>query len=151
VPINLRPVAALGAALLLAACAPSTGTYKDELIAADKAFSARSAREGARAAYLATLSSDAKLLAQYRTGADGVKDTFMQLPDNAKLTWEAAYVDASSLGELGYTWGRYTLVLPTVRSRGQPFTQRGNYVFIWKRDRFNTWKVVFEGRTPDTH
>jgi len=149
--MNLRLAAALGAALLLAACAPSTGTYKDELIAADKAFSARSAKDGPRAAYLATLSSDAKLLAQYHPGAEGIKDTFMQLPDNAKLTWEAAAVDASSLGELGYTWGRYTLVLPTVKSGGKTFTQRGNYVFIWRRDHFNTWKVVFEGRTPDTH
>jgi ketosteroid isomerase-like protein len=149
--MNLRAAAVLtSAAALLCGCSPSSPQkFDDELVAADKAFSARSAKEGPKAAYLATLADDAKLLNQYRQGASGVQDLFLQLPADAIMTWEPAFVDVSKAGDLGYTWGRYTLTVPRVGQGGRPFMKMGNYTTIWKRNQLGTWKVVLTGANPD--
>jgi hypothetical protein len=139
-------IAALGplAAALLAGCAPdSQRSYKDELVAADKAFSALSEKEGPKAAYSEFMTGDVKILKQYRTGSGGIHDVFMQLPENVKLTWEAANVDASSFGDIGYTWGRYTMTLPALPMNNlKPYRDMGDYVMVWKRDHLGHWKVV---------
>jgi len=147
--MKARLAALLACAALLAGCGPSPGTYRDELVAADKALSARAAKQGPKAAILATMSSDLKLLDQYHTGALGIKESFMQKPDNIQLSWDPAFAEAATMGDLGYTWGRYLMVLPTVRSHGQPYMERGYYVNIWKRER-TQWRLVFTGSTRDT-
>jgi ketosteroid isomerase-like protein len=121
----------------------------DQLIAADKAFSAMSAKEGAKAAYVSYLSSDAKILNQYRMGVGGVQDMFLQYPSDVKLTWDASFVDVSSSGDLGYSWGRYKLVVEGKALGARPMLQMGYYVIVWKRDRLGQWKVVFMGSNPD--
>jgi ketosteroid isomerase-like protein len=145
---NLRLAVGLAAAIL-AGCSPAT-TQKtnDDLVAADKAFSALSAKEGPRAAYQAFLADDAKLLNQYRTGSAGIQDQFIQLPADATLTWEPSYVDVSGDGDLGYVWGRYTLTLPKLGHGGRPFLQMGYYTSVWKR-RLGSWKVVLLATNPD--
>jgi hypothetical protein len=146
-------IAALGplAAALLAGCAPDSQlTYKQELVAANTAFSALSARKGPQAAYREYLSGDAKILKQYRTGADGIHDIFMQLPPSVQLTWDTAAVDASSFGDLGYTWGRYTMVLPALPMNNlKPYREQGDYAMVWKRDHLGHWKVVLFGSVRD--
>jgi ketosteroid isomerase-like protein len=141
----------LSAALLLAACARNdTERSKAELIAADKAFSASSAKDGARAAFLRVIARDCKLLAvDTRSGADAVNTAFLQLPATAKLTWEPAFVDVSNSGEMGYTWGRYQLVIPMSKPGVAPLIRRGTYVTLWKRQRGGKWAVVLDGGNPD--
>jgi ketosteroid isomerase-like protein len=134
--MNLR-IAALCtlAAALLAGCAPDAQrSYKEELIAA----------------YLEYMTGDVKILKQYRSGTAGIHDIFVQLPENVQLTWEAANVDASSFGDLGYTWGRYTLVLPALPMNNlKPYRDMGDYVMVWKRDHLGHWKVVLFGSIRD--
>jgi ketosteroid isomerase-like protein len=149
--MNLLLAAALiSAAALFSGCAPgSTQRLDDQLIAADKAFSALSAKEGPKAAYTAFLSGECKILNQYHQGAAGVQDMFIQLPDDVKLTWDPSFVDVSSAGDLGYTWGRYTLVVQMKKLGAKPMLQMGYYATIWKRNRLGQWKVVFLGSSPD--
>ena len=144
------------AALLLFAAVFASGCSRSapqglggQLIAADKEFSALSAKEGPKAAYTDMLTMDAKLLNQYRIGSGGIQDMFLQLPSDAKLTWEPAFVDISSSGDLGYTWGRYTLLLQFKAIGARPMLQMGYYIHVWKRDRFGRWKIVFIGGNPD--
>jgi ketosteroid isomerase-like protein len=145
-------VALTAAVALLAACSRSdTEHYKGEIIAADKAFSASSAKNGAKAAFFHAIARDCKLLAiDDHTGADAVNQTFRQLPANAKLTWEPAYADVSESGDLGYTWGRYLLIVPMGKPGSAPFVRRGTYVTIWRRQRGGGWKVVLDGGNPDS-
>jgi ketosteroid isomerase-like protein len=149
--MNLR-----ASALVLAAAAALTGCSgsdpadsKDELIAADKAFSAMSAKEGPRAALLAYVTPDAKLLSQMRQGKDGVADMLVQLPPTATLSWEPSFADVGSAGDLGYTWGRYTLIIPSPKKGQEPVVQMGNYVTVWRRKAIGGWKVVLDGTHPD--
>ncbi|HEY5227360.1 MAG TPA: nuclear transport factor 2 family protein [Opitutaceae bacterium] len=148
--MNLRTAAALVSAALLAGCSPSTPQKSgDDLVTVDKAFSARSAKDGPRAAFAEYFAEDAKILNQYRTGPAGIQDMFLQLPADATLTWEPASVQVSTDGDLGYTWGRYTLTLPHAGHSGRPFMQMGYYSTVWKRANLGRWKVALEAMIPD--
>jgi hypothetical protein len=131
-----RAAVVLATALALASGCSESGPAqaKEEILAADKAFSALSEKEGPKAAYLEYLVSDAKLLSVLPQGAEGVKAEFMP-----------SFVDVSQSGDLGYTWGRYTLTVPMAR---RPLVQMGTYVTVWKR-RGSGWKVVLDGGHPD--
>jgi ketosteroid isomerase-like protein len=122
---------------------------KSEIIAADKAFSAMSAKVGPKAAFLEYFGPDAKMLSVDRTGKEGVSQIFMQYPPTATLTWEPSYVDVGSAGDLGYTWGRYTLFVPSGIKGREPLVQMGTYVTIWKHMAVGGWKVVLDGGHPD--
>ena len=142
----------MSAASLLAACSPSgTEKFKAEVLAADKAFSEASRKQGIQAAFLAVVAPDGKLLGETRLGPDGVRTAYMQLPPTATLTWEPAFVDVSSSGDLAYTWGRYTLALPNVVKGKPPSVQMGTYVTVWRRQPTGAWKVVLDGGEADRH
>lgn len=143
-------MALASAAALLAGCGESgPAGYKDELVAADKAFCAKSLKDGPKAAMLEYVVDDGKLLSEFKLGAQGVNALFMQFPPTATLKWEPAFVDVSASGDLGYTWGRYILTLPNaIKDRG-PLVKTGNYVTIWKRQPGGGWKVVLDGGNPD--
>jgi ketosteroid isomerase-like protein len=149
--MNPRILAALlSAAALLAGCSPAMPQKAgDDLVTVDKAFSARSAKDGPRAAFQDYFGEDAKILNQYRTGAAGIQDMFLQFPADASLTWEPSSVEVSTDGDLGYTWGRYTMTLPRVGHGGRPFVLMGYYSTIWKRNKLGTWKVALEAMIPD--
>jgi hypothetical protein len=150
--MNPRLAAALtSAAALLAACSePGPERFKAELIAADKAFSASSSKNGPKAAFLHAIARECKLLgSDSSSGAEAVNQTFIQLPPNATLTWEPAFVDVSASGDLGYTWGRYQLTVPLPKPAMGPLIRRGTYVTIWRRQHGGTWKVVLDGGNPD--
>jgi ketosteroid isomerase-like protein len=144
-------ILALLSAALLGGCARGSATQRltDQLLAADKAFSAMSAKEGPKAAYVSYFTSDAKILSQYRMGVAGVQDIFLQLPSDVKLTWDPSFVDVSSSGDLGYSWGRYTQVVMSKKLGMKPALQMGYYVMIWKRNQLGQWKVAFMGSNPD--
>jgi|HubBroStandDraft_1064217.scaffolds.fasta_scaffold156197_2 ketosteroid isomerase-like protein len=138
------------AAALLAGCSGSgTGKAKSELIAADIAFSEMSAKVGPSAALLAFIAPDAKLLSVVRQGKDGVHDELMQLPPTATLTWTTSYADVAASGDLGYTWGRYTLIVPSSVKGRQPLVEKGTYVTVWRHQAIGGWKVVLDGGNPD--
>jgi ketosteroid isomerase-like protein len=147
----LRTTLALASAVaLLAGCSESgPARYKDELVAADKAFCAKSVKDGPRAAMLAYVVDDGKLLSEFKTGAEGVNSIFRQLPPTATLTWDTAFVDVSASGDLGYTWGRFVLMLPNAVKNRVPVVRTGNYVTIWKRQAGGDWKVVLDGSHVD--
>jgi len=149
--MNRRLTAVLASALALAAgCSPSgQEKFKSEIVAADKAFAERSAKDGPKAAFLAYISTDGKLLSDTRAGADAVNTLFKQLPPTATLSWEPSFVDVSSSGDLGYTWGRYVLNVPNAKPGQPPYEKRGTYVTIWKRQPGGGWKVVLDGGNPD--
>jgi ketosteroid isomerase-like protein len=150
--MNPRIVAVLFSAVaLLAGCTqPDTERYKAEIIAADKAFCASSIKVGPKAAFLRAIARDCKLLAvDTRSGADAVNSVFIQLPAATTLTWEPAFVDVSASGDLGYTWGRYTLNIPIAKLGAAPLIRRGTYVTIWRRQHGGAWKAVLDGGNQD--
>jgi ketosteroid isomerase-like protein len=149
--MNMRATAVLASALtLLSGCSDSSpGLARADIIAADKAFSAMSVKSGPKAAFLEYFGSNAKMLSVVGQGKDGVAEVFMQYPNTATLSWEPSYADISSSGDLGYTWGRYTLIVPSTAKGKEPLVQMGTYVTIWKHMAIGGWKVVLDGEHPD--
>jgi hypothetical protein len=148
--MKLHAVALASCLLLLSGCSDSApGLAKVDIIAADKAFSAISVKAGPKEAFREYFGSDGKLLNVDRTGKDGVSDLFVQYPSNATLSWEPAFAEVSSSGDMGYTWGRYTLIIPSGKKGVNPLVQVGNYVTIWKHMAIGGWKVVLDGTHPD--
>jgi ketosteroid isomerase-like protein len=149
--MNTRAAVLFSLAALAAGCSQASGPekFKAEILSADKAFCASAATAGVKAAFLGVITPDGKLLGEPRSGPDAVRAVYMQLPDTAKLTWEPSFVDVSSSGDLGYTIGRYTLVIPGTGKAAKPYIKMGTYVTIWKRQPGGAWKVVLDGGNPD--
>ncbi len=144
-------IAVMASALaILAGCSQSaTEKAKAEILAADKAFCALSQKSGAKAAFLANIAMDGKLLSSEAIGPEAVRGAFAQLPETASLTWEPSFVDVSASGDLGYTWGRYTMAIPLPKYGPKPYLRQGTYVTVWRRDPSGAWKVALDGGTPD--
>ena len=149
--MNLRIIAVMASALaLVSGCAESPAEKaKAEILAADKAFSALSLKEGPKEAFLAYMEGDGKLLSEQLQGAAGINFHFSQLPSTATLTRETSYVEASASGDMGYTWGRYTLSMPLPKYGPKPYVRQGSYVTIWRRQIAGSWKIALDGSAPD--
>ena len=146
----MAPRFALAALLVVAAgCSrPSVDDAKSEILAADKAFCATSVKDGPQAAFEEYCASDAKLLSSPKVGRSAIIEAFRDLPKTASLTWDPASVDVAASGELGYTWGRYTLIVPGAKPGKPPFVRKGTYVTVWKKQS-GRWRVALDGGHPD--
>jgi hypothetical protein len=138
------------AAAMLAGCSQSASDKaKADLIAADKAFSAQSAKVGTLAAFIEVAASDVKVLDQKSlTGLAAIEAEYKEPEPGSTLTWEPAFADVSSSGDLGYTWGRYTYLVPRKPKGLGMRVKQGTYVTIWRRES-GAWKVVLDGGSPD--
>ena len=72
--------------------------------------------------------------------AIGLKYSKFQL--NAKLEWAPDFADVSASGDLGYTYGKYTLT--TVDSLGHMTQSNGIFHTVWKRQADGKWRFVWD-------
>ena len=117
-------------------------SQKAGLIAADKAFSLRSEKEGMKNAFLNVLDSNAVLLRPQTlpiTGADAI-DYFLGIDDtNYTINWQPQFAHVSHSGDLGYTYGVYA-----IHPKNADTTFYGTYIKIWKKDKNGDWKLALE-------
>lgn len=114
--------------------------YIDEIKATDVAFSKLSEKEGMHKAFLKYIAEDGVMLKPNSfpiVGKTVVSELFAKGDDSSfQLTWEPQFADASDQGDMGYSYGVYTLVLSDT-------TVYGTYVSVWKN--FNgTWRWVLD-------
>ena len=55
---------------------------------------------------------------------------------------DSRFAEASRAGDLGYTWGSYTVGPPGKRS------QQGFYIRVWQRERNGQWNVALDALQP---
>ncbi len=132
-----------GLACCASACVSLTPQVRTEreLLEADRAFSALSARAGMAAAFTAYIDPRDGALIQPGVFAEGAGPLAAALagagPD-LMLVWEPDRALASLAGDLGVTTGRFT------RTVNGAVDGRGRYVSVWRRDAAGAWKVVME-------
>ena len=109
----------------------------------DRDFSKRSAETGMKKAFL-EFASDTAVLLQKNTmpivGKTAITKSYKVLSDTGfTLTWEPLAGDISKSGDLGYTYGIYTMV-----NRANNSSHKGKYVSIWKKQADGSWKWVLD-------
>jgi ketosteroid isomerase-like protein len=139
---------ALGIVFALGASA-ATAAPRDEMIAADKAFSAMSVAKGAHAAFLAYMADDALLyegdhppIAGKAAAAAYYASQEKKMPTygTQRLEWTPTGADASKDGSLGYTHGSWTL--SAKKADGSAVHVTGYYVTEWRRQKDGQYKFV---------
>jgi ketosteroid isomerase-like protein len=131
---------------------PAGAADPQALLAADREFSRLSAERGSGPAFAAWLADDAIELpegANPIVGRAAIVRSMDEPPPGTteSLVWtpEAASVAAS--GDLGWTWGRFTLELHA--ADGRTTTAKGKYVSAWRREKTGRWRVVLDMGNSD--
>jgi len=140
-----RTASKLLTALLFILSCSSPGTPdpekgKEDLKAVDIAFSDMSAEKGMKTAFEAYLDSNGILLRPDHLPITGNSafEYLQQVNDSSfTLTWEPMGADMAASGDLGFTYGVYTLSL-------QDTSYKGTYVSIWKKQKDGSWKYVMD-------
>jgi ketosteroid isomerase-like protein len=131
---------------------------KDDLMAADRAFSQLSVDKGSNAAFLAYLAEDGRL---FGTGnerpilgkAEAIKRYSGPKSANADprlnvLSWEPDAAGVSKDGGLGWTDGHWVYETgPDDYGRRHHLT--GHYLTVWVKDAAGAWKVQADMGTTD--
>ncbi len=142
---NLAPIL-FSLVILLAACDTQTNvTVKktvnaQEILNTDKAFSDMSRQVGMKKAFIQYISKEGALIRPGHLpiiGADAI-DFLSQLNDTAyTISWVPSHGDIAASGDLGYTYGIYTLAT-------EDTTLKGTYVNVWKKQPDGDWKFVID-------
>lgn len=121
---------------------PSTS----EMINADLAFSDMCRQVGMKKAFLQYIDNEGTLLRPDHLpiiGADAINYISFLSDTSYTLSWKPVHAEIASSGDLGYTYGTFTLQLPDT-------TLTGTYVNIWKKEKDGDWKFVLNSDNPGT-
>jgi ketosteroid isomerase-like protein len=117
----------------------------NELMALDREFSRLSVEKGANESFLTYIDDDCVILRPNRSpvlGREKITEMYSTPDTSFTLNWEPLYADISASGDLGYTYGIYTIEMDS--PEGTLVTKEGTYVTIWKKDKNGNWKFVLD-------
>ncbi len=120
----------------------NTYDSKAALIAAEISFSKMSAEKGSRKALMHFIDSNGVLLRPntYPLVGGNAINFISQINDTAYfMDWQPVGAGVAESGELGYTYGVYTVSL-----KNKDSLMRGTYVNIWKKQADGSWKLALD-------
>jgi len=118
---------------------------KSELFAVEKEFAIMAQIEGVEKAFLHFAADSAVILRQNKLlkGEEAIRRQYETFPrKGAKLEWTPDFVDVSSSGDLGYTYGKYTFT--STDSIGHATQREGIFHTVWKRQPNGKWRFVWD-------
>jgi len=119
-----------------------TTTEEQRLLQTDRHFAAASVQHGAAEAFRMYLDEDATMFSRGRHpvhGRDAIYDIMKPGEDGYVLKWTPRAADVARSGDMGWTWGEYTLA---AKGGGGESLSWGKYVNVWKKNADGEWKVV---------
>ncbi|MGB5896308.1 MAG: DUF4440 domain-containing protein [Ignavibacteriaceae bacterium] len=122
-----------------------TEIEKEKLLQTDKEFAQFSVNQGAAEAFNEYLTEDALQLPAGDNPVEGVKNIYNRMKENQSnyvLDWSPQYAEVAKSGELGYTWGTYSLAYKD--ENGEEQKSYGKYLNIWKKQTNGNWKVAVD-------
>ncbi len=132
--------------LLIAGCSrlPDPAGEADKLLATDIEFAKKSVESGAAEAFHAFLDADAIQFPANSLPVRGNDSIYAMMKGGTSvLRWTPREAHVSASGDLGYTWGYYTV---TPADSSPP--RHGKYVNVWKKQPGGLWKVVIDIGNP---
>lgn len=121
---------------------PENIDYKTAMIEADRNFSRLSKEKGMKHALMQYIDNKGVLLRPNTipiAGGDAINYISMGIDTSFTMTWEPNGGSVAKSGELGYTYGVYSL-----KPNNKDTVFYGTYVSIWKRQPDGKWKFVLE-------
>ncbi len=122
-------------------------TVAKSIIAAERAFEARSEEAGAPTAmreFMDPVDGLSFAGGEPARGAEAIFNAHGGNKPAGKLTWVPTEVFADSAGEMGATWGHFRFVPPV--AGGKIVT--GRYVTVWRK-RDGKWQGIIDIGNPD--
>ncbi len=120
--------------------------WKQEIIETESAFAEMAKKEGIPKAFVNFAADDAAVLRgeDLIVGKDALRASYENRPssEDVTLAWTPDFVDVSSSGDLGYTYGKYTYT--STDSLGNVQSNEGIFHTVWKRQADGTWKFVWD-------
>lgn len=135
-----------GFAAALTFSGPAKAGPKNDMMAADRAFSIMSVEKGAHAAFLAYMDDDVRLYEGPKrpivgkAAAAAYYEKTTEGPDN-QLQWVPVDAEASPDGALGFTRGTW---LYTAKTKDGTTKATGYYVTVWKRQADGHYKFTLD-------
>ena len=121
-----------------------TTKEKEAMMKADLAFSDLSAQKGMKIAFLQYIDSGGILLRanHYPIVGKDAQEYLGKINDSSfTLTWKPDAAEIAASGDLGFTYGIYTL-------KQVDTTIQGTYVSVWKKQADGSWKYVLDTGNP---
>ena len=138
----------LSFSLLLLSCetkktTDSTESWKQEIRDAEQQFAQMVQKEGIHNAFVAYAADDAAMMRNNSVikGKTAIDD-FYKNSNSKTLDWSPDFVDVSTSGDLGYTYGTYNYTYKD--SIGNEQVSTGIFHTVWKRQQDGTWKFVWD-------
>jgi ketosteroid isomerase-like protein len=116
-----------------------------ELINVDKEYARQSVEKGSHTAFLGFIDDSCVLLRPRKMpviGKQRIIDMFSSPDTSFTLNWEPSFADVAVSGELGYTYGIFTVEMDS--PEGELVTKKGTYCTVWKKDKNGEWKFVLD-------
>lgn len=133
--------------MMLAGCRDESRCKRmsNELLEIDREFARLCVERGANESFLEYIDDSCVLLRPNRTpviGRQKIQEMFSSPDTSFTLNWEPLFADIAKSGEIGYTYGIYSVEMDS--PEGNLITREGTYVTIWKKDRDGKWKFVLD-------
>lgn len=143
---KLYPVLAALLVLATSGCAPQVDIEAERaiLLEAVAEWSKVTGTTGVDG-YLSFFADEATLLPPNNpnlTGKDAIREWASEgfAAPGFAVSWQPTQAEVSRTGDLGYTVGTYEVTVND--AEGNPVTERGKNLVIWKKQRDGSWKVV---------
>jgi ketosteroid isomerase-like protein len=118
---------------------------KAALFETDRQFAKMSVEKGAAEAFQAYLAEDAMQLPSGENpvyGRDSIYQNMLSMPVGAVLDWIPQDGEVAQSGEMGWTWGNYTLAYKD--AQGGEVKSYGKYLNIWEKQENGQWRVLID-------
>jgi ketosteroid isomerase-like protein len=119
-----------------------------DIVETDRFYSALSSEKGMNTAFLAMFDSAGVLLRANHPpieGIEAIKTVLTSQEDSTfTLTWEPSFARISVSGDMGYTYGTYTVTEKATDS----VTGSGTYATVWQKQEDGSWKAVLDTGNP---
>ena len=120
-------------------------SLKQVLKKKDLEFSNLSYNQGVKEAFLSFVAADGVMLRDNSMPTEGkteIEKLYKNFSNDVSLTWKPLYADVAQSGELGYTYGLYTLTKNVTTD--STIVSRGTYVTVWKKQPDGSWKWALD-------
>lgn len=119
--------------------------FKSEIMETEKAFAQLVREKGLKVGFLAYAAHDAVLSrgGQLIKGHKAIEEYFdQQALQLIYLAWQPDFVSVSASGDLGYTYGKFTL--KAIDHAGQEIESEGIFHTVWRKEAAGQWRYVWD-------